>query len=151
MSTGAMLGYRARLDLVRGPSRLEGLPAEFEAGIATGAAGDGAALADLSDALHSEGRRLLVELALRDRDAASAVAAIDALRNAGVEVDVWAVTVDDAEALERVADAVRAGGRDGVGWVLVTGGDGGDGELPAAAASVPGFLGVLRDTASPVF
>jgi 5-dehydro-2-deoxygluconokinase len=72
------------------------------------------------------------------------VAAIEQLQAAGVEPDIWKI-----EGLDRRADcqamvsAARAGGRDGVGCIIL-----GRGESEAkvaewlqVAASVPGFIG----------
>ena len=72
------------------------------------------------------------------------VGAIRELQDAGVEPDVWKIEgLERREDCERIVDAARRGGRDGVGCIIL--GRGADEkkvrEWLTIAAGVPGFIG----------
>ena len=70
--------------------------------------------------------------------------AITELQRAGIEPDVWKIEgIDRAEDCARVVAAVRRGGRDGVGCIVLGRGedDAKVREWLTTAASVPGFIG----------
>jgi myo-inositol catabolism protein IolC len=107
-------------------------------------------LARLSDYLAPRETKYLFELIVPvepDQEAARAqlvATAIDELRAAGVEPDIWKVEgLDTADDFRLVADAARADGRDGVGCVVL--GAGADEPTVAnwlrQAATVDGFIG----------
>jgi myo-inositol catabolism protein IolC len=121
-----------------------------------------ARLARLSAWLQPRGRKLLFELLVpatptqlasvggdakrydAELRADLMVGAIAALQAGGVEADVWKIEgLDDASACARVAAQTRAGGRDGVGCVVL--GRGADSTQVdrwlRAGAVVPGYLG----------
>ena len=119
-------------------------------------------LARLSSQLRQEGRKFLFELLVpAEPDQLAAVAGdadrydaevrpalmvrtIAALQDSGVEPDVWKIEgVNSADDCRRIAEQTRAGGRDGVGCVVL--GRGADDskvdEWLRAGAGVPGYLG----------
>jgi myo-inositol catabolism protein IolC len=121
-----------------------------------------ARLERLSDTLHQSGRKYMFELLVPaepaqldrltgDRKAYDLqvrpglmVRAIQELQDAGVEADVWKIEgLDRREDCERVVQAVRRGGREKVGCIIL--GRGEDDrkvrEWLATAAAVPGFIG----------
>ena len=121
-----------------------------------------ARLRRLSDWLHQRGRKLLFELLVppepaqleaveghadrydRELRPRLMVDAVRELQAAGVEPDVWKIEGLDSRAdCRRIADATRAGGRDGVACVVL--GRGADDAAVehwlATGAGVPGFLG----------
>jgi myo-inositol catabolism protein IolC len=107
-----------------------------------------ARLAELSDWLAPRLTKFLFELLVpseRTELRPDLVAtAIGELQAAGVEPDVWKVEgLESAEDYRTVAEAARAGGRDGVGCVVL--GAGADEETVAhwlrEAAGVEGFIG----------
>jgi 5-dehydro-2-deoxygluconokinase len=122
-----------------------------------------ARLRELSDYLHRKGRsrfmfELLVppekdQLHLLEGDTRAydlelrpglMVGAIRELQDAGVEPDVWKIEgLERREDCERIVDAARRGGRDGVGCIIL--GRGADEkkvrEWLTIAAGVPGFIG----------
>jgi myo-inositol catabolism protein IolC len=121
-----------------------------------------ARLRALSDWLHATSRRFLFELlvpptpdqlAAVDDDADRydiemrpnlVIGAIEELQAAGVEPDVWKIEgLDRREDCARVADAARAGGRDGVACIVLgRGAD--DAKVESwlrAGSGVPGFRG----------
>jgi myo-inositol catabolism protein IolC len=122
-----------------------------------------ARLRELSDYLHRKGRsrfmfELLVppekdQLHLLEGDTKAydlelrpglMVGAIRELQDAGVEPDVWKIEgLERREDCERIVDAARRGGRDGVGCIIL--GRGADEkkvrEWLTIAAGVPGFIG----------
>jgi 5-dehydro-2-deoxygluconokinase len=117
----------------------------------------------LSDYLHSSGRsRYMFELLVpavaaqldrfkgnkkdydRELRPALMVGAINALQDAGIEPDVWKIEgIERTEDCEKVVAAVRRGGRDHVGCIVL--GRGEDDtkvrQWMKTAAAVPGFIG----------
>lgn len=141
MATGAALGYGTALNLVRDAASGEhALPAEFAS--ATADAASEAELAALNDALHSDGRKLCLELS-----SGATAGDIERLHAAGVEADVWVVPISALPDVDALVDALRGGGRAGVGWVVYLPGGATDDDERAldAGRGAPGFLGVLVD------
>jgi 5-dehydro-2-deoxygluconokinase len=107
-----------------------------------------ARLAELSEWLAPRPTKFLFELIVPSERAelrpTLVASAIGELQAAGVEPDVWKVEgLESAEDYRTVAEAARAGGRDGVGCVVL--GAGADEETVAhwlrEAAGVEGFIG----------
>ena len=121
-----------------------------------------ARLKQLSDWLHQNGRKFLFELlvpaepAQLERVGGDAdrydkevrpglmVDAIWELQEAGVEADIWKIEgIDTTADCERIAEQVRAGGREGVACVVL--GRGADETAVAhwlrTGAAVPGYIG----------
>jgi myo-inositol catabolism protein IolC len=116
----------------------------------------------LSDWLHEHGRKFLFELLVpaeshqleqvggdadrfdKELRPGLMLTAISALQEAGVEPDVWKIEgIDTPEDCERIAQQVRAGGRDRVACVVL--GRGADDEAVIhwlrQGAGVPGYIG----------
>jgi myo-inositol catabolism protein IolC len=100
-------------------------------------------LAELSDWLHLTGRKLLFELILAEVSVDGIVAAMEELRSAGVEPDVWKLQgLDSPEECREAAAAARAGDRRRVRCIALGAGAEADvvrGWLAAAAAG--GYAG----------
>lgn len=104
-----------------------------------------ARLKELSDRLHDEGRRFLLEVLVPgERSPERIRAAIHALQKAGVEPDVWKVEgLDRRQDCLVVSEQARSGGRDGVACIVL--GAGADADTVAGwlecAAATPGYAG----------
>jgi myo-inositol catabolism protein IolC len=121
-----------------------------------------ARLKRLSDWLHEHDRKFLFELLVPaethqleavggDEDRYDTetrpglmMAAIDELRNAGVEADIWKIEgIDERDTCRQIADLVREGGRDHVSCVVLGRGasDAKVDEWLRAGAGLPGYVG----------
>lgn len=118
-------------------------------------------LKELSDWLHANDRKFLLELLVPGEPAQIEAAgseeaydtevrpglmkqAIAEMQGAGIEADIWKIEgIDKREDCEMIAEQTRAGGRDGVGCVVL--GRGADDAKVdhwlRTAAGVPGYLG----------